>query len=75
MRDNPGGGELDPAEDIHRRCKKNSLEGTIDFKVKQHCNNLSLTLQLCLQMSEIERNILFLLSLINATRRISVNEL
>jgi len=26
MRDNPGGGELDPAEGIRRRCKKNSLK-------------------------------------------------
>jgi len=24
MRDNPKGGELDPADDVHRRCKKNS---------------------------------------------------
>jgi len=24
MRDNPGGGELDPAVGIRRRCKKNS---------------------------------------------------
>jgi len=24
MRDNPGGGELDPAEDVRRSCKKNS---------------------------------------------------
>jgi len=24
MRDNPGGGELDPAEGVSRRCKKNS---------------------------------------------------
>jgi len=23
MRDNPGGGELDPAEGVRRRCKKN----------------------------------------------------
>jgi len=24
MRDNPGGGKSDPAEDVCRRCKKNS---------------------------------------------------
>jgi len=24
MRDNPGGGELDPTEGVHRRCMKNS---------------------------------------------------
>jgi len=24
MRDNPGGGELDPAEGVRKRCKKNS---------------------------------------------------
>jgi len=24
MQDNPEGGELDPAEDVRRRCKKNS---------------------------------------------------
>jgi len=24
MQDNPGGGESDPAEGVHRHCKKNS---------------------------------------------------
>jgi len=40
MRDNPEGCELDPAEGIHRRCKKNSpsvLSG-LDKRTREGCD-------------------------------------
>jgi len=40
MRDNPGG-ELDPADDVHRRCKKNSSSFLfcIGKRTKEGCDH------------------------------------
>jgi len=40
MRDNLGGGELDPADDVHRRCKKNcpSVLSCLGKRIKEDCN-------------------------------------
>jgi len=40
MRDNPEGGELDPADDVHKRCKKNSpsVLSCIDKRTKEGCD-------------------------------------
>jgi len=41
MRNNPVGGDLDPADDVRRRCKKNSsfILSCIDKKTKEGCDN------------------------------------
>jgi len=38
MRDNPEGGELDSADDVCRRCKKNSVFSCIDKRTKDGCD-------------------------------------
>jgi len=40
MQRNPGGGELDPAESVRRRCKKNSpsVLSCIDRRIKEGCD-------------------------------------
>jgi len=35
MWDNPGGGELDPAQGVRRRCKKNSVLSCIGKEYKR----------------------------------------
>jgi len=41
MRDNPEGGELDPAEGVHRRCMKNSILSCIGKTTREGCNRSS----------------------------------
>jgi len=44
MRDNPEGSELDPADDVHRRCKKNSpVLSCIGKRAKEGCDRGSET--------------------------------
>jgi len=39
MRDNPGGGESDPAEGVRWRCKKNcSVLSCIDKRTREDCD-------------------------------------
>jgi len=38
MRKNPGG-ELDPAEDVRRRCKKNSVISCIGKRTREGCDH------------------------------------